>query len=284
MMELREANKRVADTQEKLVQSEKLASIGQLAAGVAHEINNPIGFVRSNLNSLSDYIGVYQKLNGLYSGLLDNQVDRQQRIREIHALEQKEDMSFVAEDVDELIADSIDGTTRIRDIVQGLKNFSRVNEVGRHPCDVNACITSTLKIVASEFKSKCNIETDLSDLPLINAHQGEINQVLMNLLVNAGHAIYDGGLIQVSTRCSEDTVQIVIADNGSGISQENLSKLYDPFFTTKPVGQGTGLGLSITFGIIQDHGGEINVESTVGTGTVFTIELPIGNAELEKVA
>jgi len=284
MMELREANEKVAETQQKLVQSEKLASIGQLAAGVAHEINNPIGFVRSNLNTLSDYIGVYKELNGLYSGLLDDQVDAQLRIKEIQELEKQEDMSFVAEDVDELIADSIDGTTRIRDIVQGLKNFSRVNEVGKHPCDVNECIRSTLKIVASEFKSKCHIETDLSEIPLISGHKGEISQVLMNLLVNAGHAVDNGGLIKVSTTNSETAIQIVIADNGSGISEENMSKLYDPFFTTKPVGKGTGLGLSITFGIIQDHGGEIDVQSEVGTGTTFTIELPVDHGELNKAA
>ena len=196
----------------------------------------------------------------------------------------QEDIEFIKEDVAELIGDSIEGTTRVRDIVQGLKDFSHVNGAGKTPCDINECITSTLKIVNNELKYKCKVDTVLEDVPTIAANQGEINQVLMNLLINAGHAVDEDGQIKVSTTPCSEGVKIEVADNGKGIEKEDISKLFDPFFTTKPVGQGTGLGLSISFGIISNHGGTIDVESEFGVGTTFTIILPTNSSELDQAA
>lgn len=284
VLELQAANDQIAATQSQLVQSEKMASIGQLAAGVAHEVNNPIGFVRSNLNSLSEYVKSYQQLLDLNLKYRMQESDRESVGKEITSLEKELDISFINEDVEELIKDSIDGTTRIRDIVQGLKNFSRESEMGKSLCDLNDCIASTLKIVNNELKYKCEIQTELLELPSIRANQGQISQVLMNLLINAGHAVGTDGQIKVGTRKYDDGVCITIEDNGKGIKESDMSKLFDPFFTTKPVGQGTGLGLSISFGIIQDHGGTIDVESEVGVGTVFTIRLPTGSEQLSQAA
>ncbi len=284
MLELQAANDQIAATQSQLVQSEKMASIGQLAAGVAHEVNNPIGFVRSNLNTLAEYVRSYQQLLDMHLKYRMQETDRETLGKEITALEKELDISFINEDIDELIKDSIEGTTRIRDIVQGLKNFSRENEAGKSLCDLNECIASTLKIVNNELKYKCKIETEILEVPPVRANQGQISQVLMNLLINAGHAVDTDGQIKISTQPEDDGVCIIIEDNGKGIKESDISKLFDPFFTTKPVGEGTGLGLSISFGIIQDHGGTIDVTSEVGVGTVFTVHLPAGSEPLSQAA
>ncbi|OED39859.1 hypothetical protein AB833_13310 [Chromatiales bacterium (ex Bugula neritina AB1)] len=286
--ELKLANSRIADTQAKLIQSEKLASIGQLAAGVAHEINNPIGFVRSNLSALDDYINVYQILIENYRSIESLEADAQEvRRLEIASIEKSEDIDFINQDIRELLADCRDGTTRVRDIVAGLKDFSHQGSKSRDLCDLNACITSTLKIATNGLKHKCDVLTDLQDIPLIRANQGELNQILMNLFVNAGQAISHGGSIGVRTTSNGSTVSVAVSDTGSGIEPENLDKLFDPFFTTKPIGEGTGLGLAISYGIIQDHDGSIDVESEVGVGTTFTINFPLpeeGKSELPLAA
>lgn len=274
-LELKAANDQVAQTQAKLVQSEKLASVGQLAAGVAHEINNPIGFVRSNLNTLSDYVGVYQGLLHNYKKL--SAANPEQAVEIAAAIEQqerKDDLDFINEDVEELLKDSIEGTTRVRDIVHGLKNFSRVNDKNKIDCNINEVISTVLKVVNNELKYKCSIESDLQSLSTVFGNVGELNQVLANLLMNAGQAVESSGEITISTDEFDGKVRVRVTDNGSGIKTEDLDKLFDPFFTTKAVGEGTGLGLSISFGIIEDHGGEILVSSEEGKGTTFTILLP----------
>ncbi len=283
IQELEAANDQVALAQAKLVQSEKLASVGQLAAGVAHEINNPIGFVRSNLNTLSDYIKVYQTLLQNYQKMAT--VDNEQALLiadKIHKQELKEDLQFINEDIEELLRDSIEGTTRVRDIVHGLKNFSRANDINKSDCNVNEIISTVLKVVNNELKYKCTISSDLQSSSPIYGNVGELNQVLVNLLMNAGQAVETNGEVSIETRDLVDQVQIKVSDNGSGIKPEFMEKLFDPFFTTKPVGEGTGLGLSISFGIIEDHGGEILVSSEENKGTTFTILLP--NAELKAAA
>ena len=274
--ELQAANDKIADTQAKLIQSEKLASVGQLAAGVAHEINNPIGFVRSNLTTLTEYVETYQTLLKAYQSLTSLAEDeRSGHIKEIRKIEDREDIEFINEDITELLKDSVDGTARVRDIVQGLRDFSHTGGQSRTRCDLNRCIESTLKIVKNGLQNKCIIETSLQPVPEVMANTGEINQILMNLMVNVGQAVGDNGLITVKTVMHKNTVQIDIQDNGSGIDPSHLDKLFDPFFTTKPVGEGTGLGLAISYGIIQDHDGEIEVNSELGVGTTFTIRLPV---------
>ena len=292
--ELQAANDKIADTQAKLIQSEKLASVGQLAAGVAHEINNPIGFVRSNLTTLSDYVATYQSLLQQYRQLVsaDDSIDDKAQAAlqaAIKELETTEDIEFIDEDIGELLKDSVDGTTRVREIVQGLRDFSHMGGQSRELCDLNECIESTLKIVKNGLKNKCDINTRLQPIPEVMANHGELNQILMNLMVNAGQAVGENGTITVETAVVSvdgfDHVHVTIEDNGSGIAPEHLDKLFDPFFTTKPVGEGTGLGLAISYGIIQDHSGEIDVQSEPGVGTRFTIRLPAAKSdELPKAA
>ena len=275
IQELSAANDQVAQTQAKLVQSEKLASVGQLAAGVAHEINNPIGFVRSNLNTLSDYVGIYQGLLHNYQKLSTADPEQAKLITaQIEQLEKKEDINFINEDIEELLKDSIDGTTRVRDIVHGLKDFSRANDKTKADCNINAIISTVLKVVNSQLKQKCSIQSNLQSHSSVNGNAGELNQVLINLLMNAGQAVKENGTISVSTDNVDGMIRIKVSDDGCGIKPEDIEKLFDPFFTTKPVGEGTGLGLSISFGIIEDHDGEILVSSEEGKGTTFTILLP----------
>lgn len=276
--ELKAANDQIAQTQARLVQSEKLASVGQLAAGVAHEINNPIGFVRSNLSTLSEYVGVYQDLLHNYKKL--TRADQEEAIliaAEIEQQESKEDIGFINEDIAELLKDSIDGTTRVRDIVHGLKNFSRTNTENKADCDINEIISTVLKVVNNELKYKCTVDTELLSHSSVRGNAGELNQVFINLLMNAGQAVEEGGTVLVSTDDIDGKLRIRIADDGCGIKPEDIEKLFDPFFTTKPVGEGTGLGLSISFGIIEDHGGEILVSSEEDKGTTFTILLPLSS-------
>ena len=273
-------NKKLKANQNQLIQSEKMASIGQLAAGVAHEINNPVGFITSNLGTLSEYITLFKNLIDLYDEL-DNNIEGLEseeilRIREsILKLKKEEDIGFVIEDVDTLLSESKDGALRVKEIVQNLKSFARVDEDERKEANINDGIEATLKIVWNELKYKCKVEKDLGKIPNTLCKPGQLNQVFMNLIVNASHAIEGHGTIKIYTRQVGSNVVIKVSDTGKGIEPCHLSKLFDPFFTTKPVGVGTGLGLSISHGIISDHGGTIEVESEVGKGTCFTITIPI---------
>ncbi len=267
-------------TQRQLVESEKLASIGQLAAGVAHEINNPVGFIKSNLSSLEDYIGVYQTLIKEQQAFIDkvdiNQnTDLKPHLEKIIAFKEEEDIEFISEDIDSLTKESIKGTVRVEDIVKGLKVYSRDSDDVFEPTDLAACLNDALTMLNNEIKYKCKIKKEIGELPLFPCDKVKIIQVFTNLIINAAQAIKDTGILLIKANHNKSTdnsnITITISDNGQGIPKENLAKLFDPFFTTKPVGEGTGLGLSISHGIIQDHGGEISVESKVGVGTRFTI-------------
>ena len=267
-------------TQAMLVQSEKMASLGQLAAGVAHEINNPVGFVASNLTTLTDYVGVFESLLKLYGELAGKISDGESSdmaaiIEKIDALRSKEDIDYVLEDVQELLSESSDGLVRVRDIVQNLKSFARLDEAEVKHVNLNETIESTLKIADNELKYHWKVVREFGDLPLVHCNAGKLNQVFLNLLVNAGQATSENGVITIGTHVDGDDVIIRIADNGSGILEENLTAIFNPFFTTKPVGEGTGLGLSISYNIIEQHGGQITVKSDTDVGTEFTIRLPI---------
>lgn len=268
----------LAKARDQLVQSEKMASIGQLAAGVAHEINNPIGFVSSNIGTLHDYIGSYTQLIERYENLiktLDPNTEQKKIIQGIQKYKKDEDIEFLNEDVNELIKDSLDGIGRVTTIVKSLKTFSHVDQEEFSEADINQCLESTLKIVNNEIKYNCKVVTDLGKLPPLKCNPGQLNQVFMNLIVNASHAIETQGTITITSKATDKAIVISIADTGKGIPKKNLDKLFDPFFTTKPVGKGTGLGLSISHGIIKDHNGTIEIDSIVGKGTTFTITLPI---------
>jgi signal transduction histidine kinase len=277
--QLERSNQELHETQQQLVQAEKMASVGQLAAGVAHEINNPIGFVSSNLSSLKEYTETYRQLGHQVLELINSdspeiQTEAKQALLK---LLNSEDLVFINEDTKDLLDESIDGLERVKNIVKDLKQFSRADSDEKQWFDINDCVTTTLNMVSNELKYHCHIEKNLNHLPDVLINIGKISQVLTNLLINAGQAISDKGQITITTEQQGNNVVVSIADNGSGIDTENLSKLFDPFFTTKAEGVGTGLGLSISYGIIQEHGGDITVTSELKKGSCFKITLPIAD-------
>ncbi|WP_339734367.1 ATP-binding protein [uncultured Gimesia sp.] len=272
------SNRQMLESQ--LIQSEKLASLGQLAAGVAHEINNPVGFVKSNVGTLSEYVEIFTRLLSLYEELAQaahsGDKPKQEQIQnQIQTIREEEDLADILEDVNELLSESTEGLVRVTEIVQNLKSFARLDEASIKEANINEGITATLKVVWNELKYKSEIVTDLGEIPDIRCSPGQLNQVFMNLLVNAAQAIPERGTISITTEAIDSEIIICISDTGVGIPEQELSQIFTPFYTTKPVGQGTGLGLSIIYGIIQKHNGNISVESEIGVGTTFTIRLPL---------
>ncbi|MCA9084386.1 MAG: hypothetical protein KDA81_10040 [Planctomycetaceae bacterium] len=278
--ELKEKYAALEQAHRQLVQSEKMASLGQLAAGVAHEINNPVGFVTSNLNTLSEYLTLFREMFDRYACLEEAVLSgepavQQQLISDIRQRRDDEDMGFIMEDIDSLLTESADGLQRVSEIVRNLKSFVRLDESKEQLADINEGLESTLKIVWNELKYKCQVQKRFGALPRIRCCASELNQVFMNLMVNAAQAIEEHGTIVITTEATETDILIHVSDSGRGIPPENMDKLFTPFFTTKPVGSGTGLGLSVSYGIIEKHHGSIDVQSTVGEGTTFTVRLPI---------
>jgi signal transduction histidine kinase len=264
---------RLAQAQSQLLQSEKMASIGQLAAGIAHEINNPIGFVNSNLGSLRGYVNDLLKLLSAYEAV---EAELQAQTRAILGqLRRDADIDFLREDVTHLLTDSLDGMQRVKRIVQDLKDFSHVDESVRQWANLEHGMDSTINVAWSELKYKAQIVKEYAGIPEVECMPSLLNQVFMNLLVNAAQAIEDTGTITIRTGQEGDQVWIEVQDTGVGIDPAHLTRIFDPFFTTKPVGKGTGLGLSLSYGIIQKHGGAFSVKSEVGVGTVFRVTLPI---------
>jgi PAS domain S-box-containing protein len=266
----------LAEAQSQLVQSEKMASVGVLAAGVAHEINNPVAFVNSNMTSLQVYAEGLLKLLAAYEGH-DGALapDAQQEIARIkHDI----DADFVRKDIGPLLLESQEGLQRVKRIVQDLKDFSHVSESERQWANLEDGLDSTLNMVAHELKYKAEVVKQYAGIPQIACLPLQLNQVFMNLLMNAGQAIAERGRITVRTGQDAATVWVEIEDTGSGIKPETLSHIFEPFFTTKPVGMGTGLGLSLSYGIVQKHGGRIEVRSELGKGTAFRVILPLFTA------
>jgi len=263
------------EAQNQLLQSEKMASIGQLAAGVAHEINNPIGYVNSNLGTLDKYIkGMIAMLEAYEQAepLLAADAATAGRIA---ALREKLDIEFLKEDVAALMKESGEGILRVKKIVQDLKDFSHVDEAEWQWADLHKGLDSTLNVVWNELKYKAEVVKEYGSLPEVECLPSQLNQVFMNLLVNAAHAIEERGNITIRTGAGDQEVWVEIADSGKGIPAENLKRIFDPFFTTKPVGKGTGLGLSLAYSIVQKHHGRIEATSEVGKGTTFRVALPI---------
>ncbi len=276
--ELERAYKELKSAQSQILQQEKMASIGQLAAGIAHEINNPVGFIMSNLNSLQkycdrfvDFIKVQEEAIKEISPnhLKDELIDRLKEYKKSQKIE------YMMEDVHDLIKESIEGAERVKRIVQDLKSFSRVDEAEFKMADINAGIESTINIVWNELKYKVTLKKEYGDIPLTKCNPGQLNQVFMNILVNSAQAIEKKGEIHVKTWHKDKDIYISISDTGCGIPRENINKIFEPFFTTKEVGKGTGLGLSIAYDIVKKHKGEITVQSEVGKGTTFVIKIPI---------
>ena len=264
---------KISERTRELLQSEKMAAIGQLAAGVAHEINNPIGFVNSNLGSLRRYAG--QLLD-----LVDQYTQAAAPVPELHAqfaaINKETDLPYLREDLAALLSESQDGLNRVKVIVQSLKDFAHADNPENIDSDILAGLESTLIVAWNEIKYKAEVVRDLTPLPLVECVPGQINQVLMNLLVNAAQSISDRGKIYLRSGTDRDHAWIEIEDTGKGISEDVLPHIFEPFFTTKPVGKGTGLGLSVSWDIIVNkHGGHIDVKSVVNKGTTVKISLPL---------
>lgn len=262
----------LAQAQNQLLQSEKLASIGQLAAGVAHEINNPIGFVNSNLGTLASYVDELMVVLDAYTGVHD-QLPEALRTA-IDAQIKGVDLDYLREDLVSLVTESRDGLDRVKKIVQDLKDFSRMGESEAAWADLHHCLDTTLNVVANEIKYKAEVVKQYGDLPEVECVASQLNQVFMNLVVNAAQAIAEHGTITITTGTAGEGVFVAVRDTGAGIPPDVLKRIFDPFYTTKPVGTGTGLGLSVSYSIVERHGGRITVDSKVGEGTEFKIWLP----------
>jgi two-component system NtrC family sensor kinase len=273
--ELRQLNRQLEDAHNHLMQADKMASIGQLAAGVAHEINNPIGYVYSNLGTLEKYVqdtfGMLDQYEQAEASIPDAAVRAK-----LKAARDKLDIAFLKEDLRDLMSESRDGITRVKKIVQNLKDFSHVDVSDEwHYADLHSGIDSTLNIVTNEIKYKAEVVKEYGALPEVECLSSQLNQVFMNLLVNAAHAIEERGTITLRSGTEGEEVWVEVSDTGKGIAPEHMKKIFDPFFTTKAIGKGTGLGLSLTYGILQKHHGRIEVNSEVGIGTTFRVCLPI---------
>ncbi len=272
-----------------LLQSEKMASVGQLAAGVAHEINNPTGFVSSNLKSLAEYhkdihglIARYRNLSEMIKKKTpqDCGKDVMVEIEDIKAYEKAIDLDYVIKDIDDLMKESGEGLERIKKIVMDLKDFAHPGEETMQEADINVCIESTLNVIWNEIKYKAVVKKEFGVLPELVCYPQQLNQVFMNMLLNSAQAIQNPmGEIVITTDFVPSGIRIRIRDNGCGIEKKNQSRIYDPFFTTKEVGKGTGLGMNVVYNIIKKHKGSIEFWSEPGTGTEFTIVLPVRKME-----
>ena len=258
-----------------LEQSEKMASLGQLAAGVAHEINNPVGFVRSNLETLEQYL---EDLLAFVAAL-------DPKASEINALKDEYDIAFLLEDTQDIITTNLGGLDRISEIVQGLKSFSHQGDSEARQVDLVHVVQAALSVANNELKYKHTVVNQLPDTPLNTMGKaGQLQQVFINLFVNASHAMADGGTLTITAQQSDSDIVIAVTDTGSGMSQDTQQQLFNPFYTTKAVGEGTGLGLSISYSIIEAHYGKIWVKSALGEGTTFYVSFPLAAASQPPTA
>ncbi len=273
-------SRRLSAAEQQLVQSERLASIGQLAAGVAHEINNPVGYIFSNIGTLERYLGDLFRMLAAYEAA-EPLLAGTPASAELAALREEIELGYLKDDIPSLMSETAEGVKRVRKIVQDLKDFSRVDQRADWEwADLHHGLDSTLNIVNNEIKYKADVRREYGHLPDVQCLASELNQVFMNLLVNAAHAITaPRGTITVRTGTEGDgdaaLAWVEVEDDGCGIAPDALKRIFDPFFTTKPVGQGTGLGLSLAYGILRKHDGTIDVRSTPGQGSCFRVTLPV---------
>lgn len=273
---LTELNSKLEQAQSQLMQSEKMASIGMLAAGVAHEINNPIGYIHSNLETLEIYLQKFIAVLDAYERIELAAPELAERFADVKELRLREDFTYLKKDALALLSESHEGVDRVTKIVQNLKDFSRVDSTEQWAMDdIHHGLDSTLNVVWNELKYSCEVRKEYGVLPPVECMLSQLNQVFMNLLVNAAQAIETKGTITIRTGYAQNWVWIEISDTGRGILPKHINSIFDPFFTTKPVGKGTGLGLSVSYSIIQKHHGRIEVDSTPGKGTTFRVCLPI---------
>ncbi len=273
-VELQATNHKLEEAQNQLLQADKMASIGQLAAGVAHEINNPIGFVSSNLNTLRTHVGELLSLVDAHEAVAAAPGSPEARAQ-LQRARGSAEIDYLRQDLPELLDESADGLARVKKIVQDLKDFSRVDQADWQEADLNTGLEATLNVVRHELKYKARVEKRLGVLPLVLCLAGQLNQVFMNLIVNASQAIAESGVITLSSGVDGDWVWVQVDDDGCGMGEDVRRRIFEPFYTTKDVGKGTGLGLSLSFSIVQRHGGVIQVRSTPGVGSAFRVWVPV---------
>lgn len=278
---LERANEEIKETQAMMVHSEKMRSLGELVAGIAHEINNPVNFIHGNIVILDKYV---KDLFSLIDQYIANENSiSQEELDKIQKIKTDIDLDFIRDDVKDLIKSCIEGTERTKNIVLDLKNFSRMEEMVLTQFNIPKEIDTTLNILNNKYKNRITVVKEYQEnLPKIEAYGGQLNQVFMNILDNAQYAIKGEGTVTINVKQEGENVVIKFSDTGEGIKKEDIKKVFEPFFTTKPVGQGTGLGMSITYRVIKNHNGEIYVDSEVGKGTTFTIILPINYKKNEE--
>lgn len=264
-----------------LVQQEKLASIGLLAAGIAHEINNPVSFVKSNLQSLRSYLNALTDPINRYLEIAEDlytqpvSADLKLKLRSINLMLEKEDVNFISADSLDSIQEGLAGIERIEDIIGSLKDYSRTESNKRSLIDVNQVVDDALKLIWNELKYKCEIIKDLGEIPLIYGSSGQLSQIFINLAMNAAQSMESPGTLAITTICDSDYIYIHFSDDGPGIEEDNLLKLFDPFFTTKDIGSGTGLGLYVSYGLAKKHRGKIEATNNQEKGATFTVTLPV---------
>ncbi len=266
-LRVKEQVKTIEKAQIKVYENEKLASVGRLAAGVAHEINNPIGFIQSNLNTVASYQESLEKIGSLIESGANTDA--------IQAAWKREDMNFVQQDMKDILNECISGTSRISAIVKDLKGFSRVDQASYEAANINDILRQVCHVAAAEVRNKAEIIMDLGELPMLKCHPGQLGQVFLGLLINAADAFSQPGKILIRSRLNEKQIAIDVRDNGCGMPESVLKHIFDPFFTTKEVGKGMGLGLTVCLDIVKSHGGTLEIKSRPGKGTLVSIVLPL---------
>ena len=281
LLDLSTQKQRAEDAQNQLYQSEKLAALGQLAAGVAHEINNPVGFVTSNTNLIDKYLNKMTAALGELEANCSNEETGAALLEYTRWKASTKLFSFMS-DLKDISVESLDGLNRIREIVKDLKDYAHVGEMKFEVADINRLLTSSINLLRNEIKYKADVETNFAELPPVHCITSQLGQVFVNIIVNACHAIEEFGKITITTELINDRVQVSFQDTGKGIPKDIIKKVFDPFFTTKPIGKGTGIGLAITRSIIDRHHGDIKVTSVEGEGNLFRVSLPIEQPDFEE--
>ncbi|HEV2333341.1 MAG TPA: ATP-binding protein [Gammaproteobacteria bacterium] len=286
--ELAKAYQQLKASQAQLIQSEKMASLGQMVAGVAHEINTPLGYVKNNIEMMEMFFDGSRELLAGCTGLVEtllspaaSEEELQAKLLGLGSLKESLGVSD-AEDIPRLFSDTRFGIDRISELVMNLKNFSRLDRALEADVDIHECLDSALLLARNVLKNKVEVVRQYNQLPRIACMPSQLNQVFLNLLTNAAQAIEERGRILVRTESEGEWLRVIVQDTGKGIPADVLPKIFDPFFTTKPVGQGTGLGLSISYQIVQQHGGDIRVTSQPGKGARFTVQLPLNSAVMQR--
>ena len=278
---LEETVENLKASQNQLIQTEKMASLGVLAAGVAHEINNPIGYITSNFNSMQGGLkNIRNFVQEIEVSIKNKAVPNEMKLSWKKLLE-KYDILFLLEDFIDLSTETSEGLARVKQIVADLREFSREDSAEKVVVDINDTLRGSINILENQTKYHARITTNFTPIPKIMGYAGKLSQVFTNLISNANQAVDDNGKICIFTEKTDKGIRISVQDNGHGISEENMKNLFTPFFTTKPIGQGTGLGLSISHGIIEEHGGTILVSSKPEVGTIFTVQIPLSQIAVD---